>query len=428
MVFDARKAKLLPIGEHLIIDDCPGLRLVSSSAGKSWIYRFKSPIDDKMRQVKFGQWPALSVSAAIEEWERLRDIRAAGSDPSIERKQAKVEEKQFIEKQREAKKQSEYTLDRLCSDYLQGHVARSRKEKSVKEIGRMFRTMLGSLADVPAAKLTRAQAFSLIESYLEIPVQATILKRELGAAYDYALDAGRIPEETPNWWRLILRGKIKSKGKVIRGKNVGTAKRFLNEEELAKVLRFLPNYSKLCCDLLTMYLWTCTRGAEICAIEGREISQEVDGHWWTIPKAKTKNARHAKATDQRVPLVGRSLEIVMRRKELYGDGYLFPLRGDNNRHVEQKVVQVEVWARWPETKRPDNCKRPILDMERWAPHDLRRSVRTLLARLGCRDEVAEALLGHMPEGIRSTYNRHTYDNEKREWIEKLSAELESMVK
>jgi hypothetical protein len=59
---------------------------------------------------------------------------------------------------------------------------------------------------------------------------------------------------------------------------------------------------------------------------------------------------------------------------------------------------------------------------------LRRSARTVLARLGCRDEVAEAILGHMPEGIKSTYNRHTYDNEKREWITRLAANLEGLVR
>jgi hypothetical protein len=45
MTFDARTAKLLVPGSHIIIDDCPGLRLEASTVGRAWIYRFKSPVD-----------------------------------------------------------------------------------------------------------------------------------------------------------------------------------------------------------------------------------------------------------------------------------------------------------------------------------------------------------------------------------------------
>lgn len=427
MSFDARKAKLLPIGEHIIIEDCLGLRLVASSAGKAWTYRFKSPVDGKMRQIKLGQWPSMPISAAIDEWSRMRDIRALGKDPSSERHAARAQEKEEIEQLKIEKASSAYTLRKLCDDYLRGHIDRNRAQKGAKEIRRMFDTMLGDLADVQAAKLTRTQAFEFLESYLEIPVQCAVIRRELGAAYDYALDAGRLPSDTPNWWRMVMNRKIKSKGKVIRGKNVGTAKRFLSDHELAKVIRWLPNYSRTGADTLTLYLWTCTRGAEICAMHSSEIFEEPDGLWWIIPKAKTKNARYEKATDQRVPLVGRAEEIIRRRCAVYAPGFLFPQRGRFDKPIEQKVIQVEVWIRWPDVKRQENDKRPVLDMERWAAHDLRRSARTLLARLGCREEVAEALLGHMPEGIKSTYNRHTYDNEKREWLTLLAAHLEQLA-
>ncbi len=57
-MFDARTAKLLPSGEHITFVDYPGLRLVSSGSGKSWIYRYKSPVDGRMRQIKIGGWPA----------------------------------------------------------------------------------------------------------------------------------------------------------------------------------------------------------------------------------------------------------------------------------------------------------------------------------------------------------------------------------
>ncbi|MCY1240133.1 hypothetical protein D9M72_529660 [compost metagenome] len=88
MQFDARAAKLLKPGEHIMVDGCPGLCLVASATKRTWIYRFKLPLNGRMRQKAIGQWPALSLVAAAVEWEAISSHCAAGGDPAIERCQA----------------------------------------------------------------------------------------------------------------------------------------------------------------------------------------------------------------------------------------------------------------------------------------------------------------------------------------------------
>src|SRR5690606_20917560 len=109
----------------------------------------------------------------------------------------------------------------------------------------------------------------------------------------------------PNWWRVILRGKLKSNGKAINGVKSGVTKRVLSPAEAGELIRWLPNFSRDIHDILTLYLWTAARGAEITVMEAGEITEEADGLWWTVPKAKTKNVKRVEATDFRVPLVGR---------------------------------------------------------------------------------------------------------------------------
>ena len=46
-------------------------------------------------------------------------------------------------------------------------------------------------------------------------------------------------------------------------------------------------------------------------------------------------------------------------------------------------------------------------------HDLRRTLRTGLAELGVRFEVAERVLNHAVPGLEAVYNRHSYAAEKR---------------
>jgi integrase len=51
--------------------------------------------------------------------------------------------------------------------------------------------------------------------------------------------------------------------------------------------------------------------------------------------------------------------------------------------------------------------------EPWTLHDLRRTVRTGLGRLGVQPHVAEAVLNHLPPKLIRTYDRNTYAAEKK---------------
>jgi integrase len=73
---------------------------------------------------------------------------------------------------------------------------------------------------------------------------------------------------------------------------------------------------------------------------------------------------------------------------------------------------------------PSCALRPEQDRARWpvvgwAPHDLRRTVRTQLAAMGCPADVAESVLGHLRPGVAGVYDRHSYDAERRDWITRM---------
>ena len=416
--FTPAAAKNLHPGEHLTVAAAPGLRLLATATTRTWTYRFRSPVDDRIRQVRLGHWPAMGLGAAIAAWERAKQLRGTGSDPVLARKAQRAAQRA------EAARQV-LTVRRVCDDYLaayQGTVA----PKTYGELERLFDRELGTVADLPAADLTRTHAFELLDVMRGRPVVALRLRQGLGAAWDHALDAGRLPPSAPNWWRLVLRGKLPSKGKTIGGEQTGPVKRVLAPDEITLLLRWLPNFSRDVQDALTLYLWTCARGAEIVAAERREISEEEDGWWWTVPRAKLKMRRNPLTTDLRVPLVGRALAVVQRRLQAHDKPWLFPSVGRSG-HIEQKAVGVAVWMHMPySTTRPLEV-RPRLPVTHWAPHDLRRTGRTLLAALGCPVDVAEVLLGHLPPGIQAVYNRHGYDAERRLWLTRLSERLESLA-
>lgn len=422
MPFDARAAKLLQPGEHIILPEHPGLRLETTATRRSWIYRFKSPVDTGMRQVKIGEWPKMAYDQAATEWRKLKERREAGEDPALQKRKAKQEARALAENGQAGP----YLVRHLVQDYLAGHIDRNRKPKGRAEVRRVLERETEPLADRPAALLLRSEAFDLIEGLADKPVLASQVRQEMGAAYDYGLDSGRVPENTTNWWRQIMRGKLRSKGKKISGKHIGTTKRALKEHEIGVLINWLPNFSKTIADAITLYLWTDTRGAEIVAMEKHEIREEPDGLWWQIPKEKTKNARHENATDLRVPLVGRAKAVVLRRMQ-QTDRWLFPSEKGEDKSIEQKVIQGGVYHHQPYCKTGQERKRPRLPVTHWSPHDLRRTIRTLLASMGCQDEIAEAIMGHMKPGVVGVYNLHGYDRERREWLTLLDEKLEQLA-
>lgn len=423
MPFDARAAKLLQPGAHIILQEHPGLRLTASATRRAWIYRYKSPVSNgNMRQIKLGEWPSMSYPLAALEWEKKRGERDAGVDPSLQKKTAR----RNAEAAARGEAPGMYKVRHLVEDYLSGHIDLHRKPKGRAEVRRIMTDHVKPLAERPADLLLRSEAYDLLKSLTDRPVLLGQVRQNLGAAWDHALDSGRLPQNTPNWWRQIMKNKLpRSKGKKIDGKHVGTKKRALDDKELGTVINWMPNFSKTVADAVTLYLWTGTRGSEIMGMEVGEITEEPTGWWWTIPREKTKNANRANSTDLRVPLVGRAKSVVLRRRD-QATRFLFPSEvGD--KPIEQKVIQSSVYHHQPYCTTKTKRERPRLPVTHWSPHDLRRTARTLLASMGCPNDVAESVLGHMQPGIVGVYNVHSYDGERLEWLTKLDVKLEELA-
>lgn len=150
--FDARVAKTLKANASIVIQGCQGLRLEAKTASKSWIYRYKSPGDQRMRQVKIGTWPEMGFPSAVVAWEALRGVREAGQDPSFERGARRVSEAQ--------EKDGPYTVLRVVEDYLQHHIERHREPKNARALRSKLLRGIASIACFEPSKVTRGVAFS----------------------------------------------------------------------------------------------------------------------------------------------------------------------------------------------------------------------------------------------------------------------------
>jgi integrase len=63
----------------------------------------------------------------------------------------------------------------------------------------------------------------------------------------------------------------------------------------------------------------------------------------------------------------------------------------------------------------------------WTLHDLRRTARSLLSRASVAPDIAEICLGHVLTGVRGTYDRHEYHEEKKRAFEALASQIARVV-
>lgn len=419
MLFDSRAAKMLQPGAHLLVQGCDGLRLVASQSRKTWTYRYKDQAG-LMKQVRLGHWPEMSLSDAVSAWGEKRDGRSAGVDPAAARKKA-------------AQAKSAPAVPTTVRELLESfrdHLAGLRQAEGAARAWSALERMLDEepvLSKTGPHEVTRAQAYEVLDKRRDLPAAAKKLRALLGQAWDWGLDAGKIDASAHNWWRSLLKGQLRSKGKIIGGEHVGFQRRVLSQAELKKLLPWArANMSQSALDGLLLYLYTGMRGVEIFALRTEYVAQEDDGWWITFPAHLLKMERDADTVDHRVPLIGEALEIVQRRMAGAWEGWLFYTgRGGKYRPYHRNTFSSYVYSLMPDSAKAkrragDGLVCPVVG---WSPHDLRRTARTLLGAIDCPEEVGEAIIGHKQRVMVASYNLHTYDAQKRLWVERLHQAL-----
>jgi integrase len=163
--------------------------------------------------------------------------------------------------------------------------------------------------------------------------------------------------------------------------------RNLDAHEIATIWRDLEGRTPVNRAVLRLILLTGQRSGEIRRMRWADI----EGSTWTMPPGYRK--RKGKASRRhRVHLSQLSIAELERVRAYERDGFVFPNRS-------HKPIDKDGLARVVGRM----CSRLV--MERWTPHDLRRTARTMWTDLGVDWVVGEKLLGHRLPGILATYDR-----------------------
>ncbi|AJR07558.1 site-specific integrase [Photobacterium gaetbulicola] len=402
-----REIRNLKAGERLTDHgDHIGLRIEKGSKGlTSFFYRYRHPKNGKIKQLKLGVYPEMSLSEARVELLLLKSKRASGIDP-----QSYLNEQKVLNESIDGQEKPIFTINQMVELYLQEKiedrrdasgriVSGSRIKKGQKETRRTLeRDVIEKIGRLDAEKLGRAEITELVLGIVDrgAPVQAGNVLRELYLAYEYSIGRGRFDEDFTNP-AFKAKNALKSSGIKLASQR---GKRAFTDDELRKFLLWLPesSLSHTVKNIFLFTLWTGCRTGELCEAEWEHV--DFDKGTLFLPSTKTGTSRY-------VQLPKQALAWLMSNKIL-GGKYLFPSQ-KTNQALNQDHLSSSTWH----LRQRDE----MLDIEHWTPHDLRRTVRTGLARLKVREEVAEAVIGHTKQGIAGTYNLHRYEDECREALQ-----------
>lgn len=387
-------------GEELGDAACPGLRARATSKGeKVFFYRYRAA-DGALRQIKVGQFGPLTLAAARKQVEKLRLEREQGVDPQAEKKQAR----QRARTARVTEKAKGYTVATLVAEYCTEVLSRQKRGSESERL--LYREFLPKLGNRPAADVTKRELLDeVIRPMMQrAPRCATMLLSRIRCAYQYAIDQARLPDE------------FNSPTLGIKGAAQVRRKRAFTDAELSTFLRWLPSspYSRTVRDAFRLVMYTGCRSGEVVAAEWRDV--DLERGVWTI--RETKNGE-----PHDVMLSRQAAEVFKFRK---GMNAVFVFPGKTGKeHARQKLLGLAQYVARNPKNEGQSPQDPI--EVGWTTHDLRRTVATGLARLGCPRVVQDRILNHTDTSIGAIYDRHGYDGEAREWLQRWADHLDRLT-
>lgn len=412
----------------------PGLGVrVFPSGAKSFVYWYR--YGSRKRLVTLGTYPGMTVAAAQAAHKEALKQTTVGIDVAAAAQQTKEQNKRAAA-QAELEAAGRPTLRSVVTELRSNAAFLSRK--SATEILRQIdKDIVPALGDRPFEELRKRDAVLVIDKV-----------RERGAKKGRSANGGRIANAcAANFVRLgkfaVKRGLLEDDRNPFRDfertrlaakdRALGVPEDDQDDDrtwELQRTLQRLPHVGMHPVTVLALLfvLATGQRPGEVAEMPKAELKK--DGALWTIAAARYKTRwQEANPKPHHVPLSAfaqRLLAIAARYNA--SSPWVFPSPQDPKRHLDRNSLSRAVDRKQGTATLPsDEPAANTLGVTAFTPHDLRRTCRTWLARLGVQDAVAEKVLGHKLSGVLGIYNRHSYLDERRAALELWGSKLQELA-
>ena len=310
-----------------------------------------------------------------------------------------------------AKKAETMTLAMAHPDYLRA-MGPTLRAQTVRLKRDMFSQHIApKIGPRLVGSVRKLDVVTAVESVVAkgFPAQANRVYSEIMALLRWCEQKGYVTG-VPNLRRQDLR-KVGAAREVPRD-------RTLTSVEIKVLWALVEKSGGLTCDFTKLLLLTGQRSSEVRQMRWEEVNMVEK--IWIIPASRYKTHK-----DQVVPLSEPVMDILRARWSDGITGYVLAGTKPGKPFNGQAGTMLRIREKFTKQK---------LGSPDFTWHDLRRTVRSGLSRLGVDDRTAEMVIGHMPQGVVRTYDRYDRLEERRaalqkwaDWILSLSSSESSLA-
>lgn len=281
------------------------------------------------------------------------------------------------------------TFKHFCTEYLEWSKKNHSPAWSNTLEKALQKDVLPQWSDKDIHDIKRRDAISLLEEVSKrAPGQTANVHKALSGVFEYAVQREYI-EYNP-----VLR-----MSKVVPDLKYTPKDRVLTEAEIRHIWKSLGDSPTE--RALKLILVTAQRPGEAAGLPWSELDDALfssSGIWWLLPKERAEKGK------------GDHLIYVTKTAwELIDPSYrcTYEVFGVKRNSLSQFVARNHSYFGLPA----------------WTPHDLRRTARTFMAKIGVPEEHAEAVINHAKKGMVKVYNVYEYQDEKQAALLKWESEL-----
>jgi len=343
-----------------------GIR-VSEKGRKTWFVMYRH--HRRLRRMTFGTYPTMCLADANKRAKELLVESDDGKDPA---------------RAKQVERNAETFAD-LAVEYIERHA--KKKKKSWENDDRILESdFLPELGILKAKDITRPDILRILDKISDrgAPIMANRSLEVVRKMFNFGIRRGIVT--------------LNPCSQIDRPHKERQRDRVLSEEEIRKVWAAADQEPKIISTIVKLRLVTAQRGQELTAMRRQDL--DLKGRWWTIPKEYCKNG-----LSHRVPLSDLAMEVL---RDWFAEEtslpWVFPSPRGTGTHIE--------WVR----KAVDRiCETSKVD---FIARDLRRTAASHMTGMGIPRLVVSKILNHVETGITAVYDRHSYDADKREAMEK----------
>ena len=367
---------------------------IRKSGGASCLYRYRpkgAPRGAAMQTLTLGTWPALGVEAARALAVAHAGKIALGGNPGEEIKQARLRSRSVVSTALDDYAASLTQRHIVKRDQVMASLRRGFAPQIKSELGSLdLRTLVGLIDKVATTRHRRKDG-----SPFTVPGAATYFRKSAHGFLGWAALHGLVPVNALAGYREPAKSREERRiGKQRQG-------RALADREIAAVWKASMDMAGFGA-LVRLGMLSSLRRNELAELRWSDVRDESI----VVPEHRTKMGK-----EHQVPLTAAMRAILAGQKRSAG-GLVFP--------SPMTGSVMAGWSKWvPKLVKTSGVHFRL--------HDLRRTCRTLMSRLGVAEAVAETAIGHTKGGLIAIYDKHDLWDERVEAFEKVSTYILALV-